>query len=206
MVQPLTRSAVAAPGSAPGPLRAPLFAELIRRIPLDRRQVVLDLGPVRPETVSLFSAYRCRMEIADLAPQLARLNAPIGEDEPGLEARIAEALPAERGEPVDIVLGWDLFNYLERPVLTALMDVIASRCRPGSLVHFLLAYSSPRMAAVPGRFAPGAEGQLLHEPQTREEKAAPRYSPEDLAHCLQDFQVVRAMLLKNGMQEFLYRA
>lgn len=203
MIQPLIRSSAAASGGVE-PLRAPLFHELVERIPEDSRRVVLDLGPARPETVALFSRFRCRMEIADLATSLANLNAAsaAGED---LVAAAQAALPAARSEPVDVVLCWDLLNYLDRPALSALMETIALRCRPGALVHFLLAYAQPRMPARPGRFAPLADGRLLHEALTPEQRPAPRYSPEDLARCLPDFQVVRAMLLQNGMQEFLYR-
>jgi hypothetical protein len=203
MIQPLIRSSAATSGGGE-PLRAPLFRELVERIPEHSRRVVLDLGPARPETVALFSRFRCRMEIADLASALDNLNAAsaAGED---LATAAQAALPAERSEPVDVVLGWDLLNYLDRPALSALMEAIALRCRPGALLHFLLAYAQPRMAALPGRFAPLVDGRLLHEPLTTEQRPAPRYSPEDLARCLPDFQVVRAMLLQNGMQEFLYR-
>jgi len=202
MVQPLiSRSAADSGGTEP--LRAPLFRELIERIPEDSRRVVLDLGPARPETVALFGRFRCRMEIADLAQSLDALNAAGSIEE--LAAAVRASLPAERSEPVDVVLCWDLLNYLGRPALAALMEAIALRCRPGALVHFLLAYAQPRMAARPGRFAPLPDGRLLHEPQAGAERPAPRYSPEDLSRCLPDFQVVRAMLLQNGMQEFLYR-
>lgn len=203
MIQPLIRSSAAASGGVE-PLRAPLFRELVERIPEDSRRVVLDLGPARPETVALFSRFRCRMEIADLATSLGSLNEASAAGE-GLAAATQAALPAERNEPVDVVLCWDLLNYLDRPALAALMEAIALRCRPGALVHFLLAYAQPRMAACPGRFAPLGDGRLLHAATTTDQRAAPRYSPEDLDRCLPDFQVVRAMLLQNGMQEFLYR-
>jgi hypothetical protein len=34
---------------------------------------------------------------------------------------------------------------------------------------------------------------------------APPYSPEDLAMCMPDYVAERGMLLRNGMQEFLFR-
>ena len=38
-----------------------------------------------------------------------------------------------------------------------------------------------------------------------EQRDAPRYSPEDLSLCMQGYSIDRAMLLSNGMQEFLFR-
>jgi len=204
MVQPLIKSRTEHAGSAIQTLRAPLFLQLINQIPEGNRQVVLDLGPARPETVALFSRFRCRMEIADLAPALPALNLA-GEDDP-LPDAVNRCLPAPRQEAVDVVLCWDLLNYLDRPALTALMETLALRCRPGTLVHFLLYYSEPQMPEKPGRMAPLADGQLQFTATGPGLIRAPRYSPEDLAHCMQDYTVVRAILLQNGMQEFLYRA
>jgi hypothetical protein len=37
------------------------------------------------------------------------------------------------------------------------------------------------------------------------ERPAPRYTPEDLARCMPRYSVERGRLLRNGMQEFLFR-
>jgi hypothetical protein len=34
---------------------------------------------------------------------------------------------------------------------------------------------------------------------------APRYTPEDLSQCMPRYSVERARLLRNGMQEYLFR-
>lgn len=184
-------------------VNAPLFRGLVDGLRDDRRAVILDLGPASPATVALLTPFRCRLDIADLADGLDALNAE--SDRAGLDQRIAELLPAPRQEPVDIVLCWDLLNYLHKPALTALMDVLAGRGRQGTRIHFLVAYSDSRMPARPGRWSPLADSRLVVSPVTREERDAPRYTPEDLGRCLRSFRVDGAMLLRNGMQEFVYR-
>ncbi|HUG99033.1 MAG TPA: class I SAM-dependent methyltransferase [Gammaproteobacteria bacterium] len=184
-------------------LNAPLFRGLMEQMQDDARRVVLDLGPARPETVAILGRFRCRLEIVALAEGLDALNAS---PEPG-EVReiVSELLPPRRAEAIDVVLCWDLLNYLERPTLAILMAEILERLRPGSLVHALIAYSTPRMSALPERIVPGDDYRLLHSAVTADERTAPRYSPDDLARSMPGYAVERAMLLRNGMQEFLFR-
>lgn len=182
-------------------LNAPLFRSVIERLHAGGRWVILDLGAAQSGTVSLFSQFRCRLEIADIGPDIDLLNA--AED----PAAVAEALlPPGREEPVDIVLCWDLLNYLSRPALTALMDGVARRSRPQTLLHGLIVYSARRMPVRPGRFLPTEDARLLNVGASLEQRDAPRYSPEDLALAMPLFTVERAMLLRNGMQEFLFRS
>lgn len=184
-------------------LNAPLFAGLMERMKDDTRRVVLDLGPARPETVAMFDGCRCRLEVVDLAEDLAALRAADGPEQ--VDAVLRTLLPPPRAETIDVVLCWDLLNYLERPALTALMNAVRGRLGPGSLVHAFIVYSAPQMSARPARIVPGEDRRLRFFPQAAAEIKAPRYTPDDLARCMPGFTVERAMLLKNGMQEFLFR-
>jgi hypothetical protein len=185
------------------PINAPLFRGLMEHMQDDTRRVVLDLAPPRPETVATLSRFRCRLEMAGLAEELDSLNAAADPDE--RRAALEALLPPRREEAIDVVLCWDLLNYLERPALSAMMGQVVQRLRPGSLVHALIAYSTPRMPARPARIVPAEDHRLHYLKLTAEEKASPRYSPDDLARCMPGLAVERAMLLKNGMQEFLFR-
>ena len=58
----------------------------------------------------------------------------------------------------------------------------------------------------PGRYVPFVNGdELINHSATHVPIAAPRYSPEDLGKSMGRFELDRARLLSNGMQEFLYR-
>ena len=103
------------------------------------------------------------------------------------------------------MLCWDLLNYLQRPALSVLMDCIGARMRPGGYAHALIAYSGTTMPARPSHFAPLADGRLIETATTETRRNSPRYSPEDLGKCLRGFRAESAMLLRNGMQEFLFR-
>jgi hypothetical protein len=184
-------------------LSAPLFHSLVDRLGDGGRFVLLDLASARPATVRLLSQFRCRYEVAELADAIDSLNA---EQDPRRLRSLAEAaLPGRRQESTDIVLCWDLLNYLNRPALTAVMECIAARGRPGTLVHALVYYAARQMPERPSCFLPLDENRLEIVPQNVPLRAAPRYSPEDLATCMPRYTVDRARLLRNGMQEFLFR-
>lgn len=181
---------------------APLFRSLVEKLDTRDRWVVLDLGAAKTQTVKLLSQHGCRLDVANVADGLAALNA-ITEPQQLIDA--AEALlPARNAEPTDVVLCWDLLNYLERPALRALMSCIARRAQRDALIHALIAYTHPDMPVQPGSYVPDENNNLLDIAAHAGQRPAPRYSPEDLGHCLPDFQIDRAMLLSNGMQEFLF--
>ena len=76
---------------------------------------------------------------------------------------------------------------------------------PGALAHGLVYYSTRQMPQRPGSFVPLDDQRLVNMAAPGPERPAPRYSPEDLARCMPRYTVERGRLLRNGMQEFLFR-
>jgi hypothetical protein len=191
--------------SAAGPeaLNAPLFHSLIQRLEGGGRWVVLDLGAARSKTIETFGRFRCRLDVVELVDGLDSLR---DESDPRvLRQRVESLLLPRTAEAVDIVLCWDLINYLSQPALTAVMDCIAARCKSGSLAHGLVYYSTRTMPQKPGCFVPVDDHRLANLAGPGPERPSPRYSPEDLARCMPRYTVERGRLLRNGMQEFLFR-
>jgi hypothetical protein len=176
---------------------------LIQRLHSGGRWIVLDLGAVRSATIRELGKFRCRLEFVELADGLDLLN---GETDPRRMRQQADALlPARRGELTDVVLCWDLLNYLNQPALTAVMECIALRCKRGALAHGLVYYSAKAMPERPSTFVPLDDQHILQQVTPGRERPAPRYSPEDLARCMPRYSVERGRLLRNGMQEFLFK-
>lgn len=182
---------------------APLFRSLVEQIKTGKRTIVLDLGAARTQTIALFSQDSCRLDIADISDGLDSLNAL--PERGALHASAEALLPRRNSEPTDVVFCWDILNYLERPALRALMSCIGTRARQGTLVHALIIYSQTQMPAHPGSYVPQDDFSLLNAAPYAHARPAPRYSVEDLGQCLPDFSIVRAVLLSNGMQEFLFQ-
>ena len=188
---------------SPAAINAPLFRSVVEPVDSDRRRVVLDLGAACGRTVELLSQYQCRLDIADLSDRLDELNAESTPE--GLRNTAESLLPANHPETADVVLCWDILNYLNASALTALMSQIAARSRPGTLVHALIVYAATHMPARPGHYVPLKDCSLVSMPFGPDEREAPRYSPDELKQYLPGYTMERAMLLSNGMQEFLFR-
>jgi hypothetical protein len=169
------------------------------------RMVTLDLGAVsQPLLERLASRGPCRVEIADFVASegLPRLR----EAESPEEARafvLERLLPPSR-EPVNLILAWDLPNYLTLDALTGLFAALGTRAAPRCKLHMLIAYAAREMAAEPGRFLPDDDGRLINLRPSGAVRPAPRYSPEDLGRAVGPFRYERGVLLANGMQEFVY--
>lgn len=207
MLSSLGRATARPPTAKPEALKAPLFRLLAEQLDGAGRRHVLDLGAASTPMLSLLGRSRCRVEIADIASDggVGRLNAEVSPEE---LAATAESLLPKRGnadEALDIVLCWDLPNYLQPKPLSVLMNAIAARARHGTLAHALIVYSERTMPEHPGRFVPTDDIMLVNRGPAASEVAAPRYSPDDLRRVMGSFAIDRAMLLANGMQEFLFR-
>ncbi|MDJ0926518.1 MAG: hypothetical protein QNJ73_02615 [Gammaproteobacteria bacterium] len=197
----ISTARVKSPAGMPEAFNAPLFRKAVEQLDQERRCVVLDLGAAHTDTIALFSEYRCRLEIADIADGLGSL-AEITDD---LEQRAEALLPRAQQEPADLVLCWDLLNYLSLPAIRALSKRLSARGRPGMQLHCLIVYAATNMPVTPCPFIPQPDRSLLQLAADPNEIQAPRYSPEALGDALLGYTVDRAMLLGNGMQEFLFR-
>jgi len=192
-----------AQAEGPEALNAPLFHSLIKRLEGGGRWIVLDLGAARSDTIRTFGRFRCRLDIVDLGEAVGAMR---DVTDPRLLRQLVDALLPRRGvESTDVVLCWDLINYLSAPALTAVMEGIAVRCKSGALAHGLVYYSTRTMPQQPGCFVPLDDQRLINKGASGPERPAPRYSPEELARCMPRYTVERGRLLRNGMQEFLFR-
>ena len=203
------RATARAPIEKTGALNVPLFRLLVEQLDGDRRSVVLDLGAVSSPMLSLLAGSHCRVEIADLASDggIERMNsATPGEDD---LVELAESLLPKRrtdgDDAVDVVLCWDLPNYLKPEAMSAMMNAIAARARPGARAHALIVYSERSMPGRPGRFVPTEDLKLVDRSGPLAQIQAPRYSPESLGRIMGRFTIDQGRLLANGMQEFLFR-
>ena len=206
MTLSLRRASTKVPPASAAAFRAPLFYEVVAGLNATERHVVLDLGAASTPMLEVLGRSRCRVEIADLAHfgGVDRLN--VAEPGPAL-AEVADSMLPNRlpDDAIDLVFCWDLPNYLTLNALSALMNVIGQRARPGALAHALIFYSERDMCEHPGRLVPTADGELMDYSATSAVIAAPRYSPEDLGKSMGRFVLDRARLLSNGMQELLFR-
>jgi hypothetical protein len=158
---------------------------------------ILDLGPAVGGNVEFLSQLGCKLHIGDL--YASRSTAVEGEE---LGQEFFEQLfPADTR--LDVVLAWDLFNYLQRKEMARLGALLRRHCRPGALI-FALMWTQKQIPAQPIRFRIQDSGQLVYERTTALERPGPRYPPAEISSLLKGFRVDRSFLLRHGIQEYLF--
>ena len=102
------------------------------------------------------------------------------------------------------MIAWDIFNYLNPELCKTFIDLLAPLLKPGAYVY-LLVYSQKDMSAQPIPFKIISDDRLEYQPPTKATRPAPRFNQTDLKKCFTEYNVVKSVLLRNGIQEYLLR-
>ncbi len=168
---------------------------------------ILDLGAPVQSNVAFFSDSFCRFYIEDLyrffiAPQEGRKSKDDEGDD--VASAIADALDYEETARFDLVLGWDLFSYMERATIKSLMARVAGSCRTGTLL-FLTVSTGAMIPSAPARITITHDGRLCYRSAIDSHSIPnPHVSPTALERMMPGFQLLHSFLLGEEMQEFLF--
>jgi len=173
-----------------------LFEEIRKR-----KVQVLDLGSAVGSNVEFLSQYGCKLFIEDLYAALSS-RASSEEGELAGPEFFAEFLNLPEDTHFDVILAWDLFNYMHRKELPLLGEQLRRYSRPGTLLLALVSYHK-QIPAQPYRFKIKDEQHLVYERRTAAERPSPRVVPAEVTNLLKGFRVDRSFLLKHGFQEYL---
>ncbi len=166
-----------------------------------RKVTVLDLGSAVGSNVDYLSQFGCKLYIEDLYSALST-RVSSGEDDLIGPEFFAEFLPVPEDTRFDVVLAWDLFNYLRRKELASFGEQLNRYTEPGSMIFALISYHK-QIPAQPYRFKIQDEQHLIYDRRTAAERPSPRFVPYEVTGLLKGFRVDRSFLLQNGMQEYL---
>ena len=165
-------------------------------------QKILDLGPAVGPNVAFFGRLPCTLFIADLHEALfpgtsdgAVRRKDSFDDLLGLE------LPEDGG--FDLILAWDLLNYLDREEIRSLSRRLADVSSRGAML-FAMITTRRVMPNKPTVFRILSPDTLSYKLESGVKRAAPMYKEPDLGRVMPEFGVESTFLLRNGMQEYLF--
>ncbi len=173
--------------------------ELLRGLPTDRKHSVLDLGPASSGNVAFFSSYSCRLYIADLYYTLQQRSGRPPEQSVPFDRELSASLP---DGCFDVILCWDLVNYLTGAQMEVLGRNLATRSRPGSRL-FVLVAPHGEIPNLPRRFEILNPDSVLYSSRSSGRRPAPGYREPELNRWLAPFTVESSYLLRHGMQEYI---
>ena len=185
-----------------GEYQSPCLKLLFDRLQGGGRHLILDLGPAVGDNVQFFAQLSCKLFIADLYESLF---APATRQPDGLRTfrRLLQSdLPSTDGQPIDLILAWDLLNYLEPEYLRVLAQSLSPYCHRGTQLFAMVA-THKEMPARPTVFRIRDYEHLIFRPDEQWRRPSPRYNEADLVRSMPGFEVDVSFLLRIGFQEYL---
>lgn len=196
------------PLESSGPLQSEVFTSLALNVLYyqlrpERKYHILDLGPAVAANVNFFSQASSKIYIEDLYRTLTSFDFFSPEDGFTYQAVFEYLLPYSKNTRFDIVLSWDLFNYLEREEFYYLMQHLQQFCHVETTL-FALISTLKHIPEKPLTFKIIDEQQLLYQNNSSVLRACPQYQQTDLNQMLPTFRVANSFLLRNGFKEYLF--
>ena len=176
---------------------------LTQRLRSEKQYNVLDLGCSVRQNIEFCLNFCRKPYIEDFYCTLNSFDFLSPEDGVPLETVYQYLLPFKPGTHFDVILAWDLLNYLEELEFQELMSHLGRFCRRDTL---LLAFISTRKS-IPER--PARYAIIDHETITSQRlsdilRPCPQYQEPQLVKLMQGYVVLNSYLLRNGFKEYLF--
>ena len=185
------------------PGKCPALHRLLMESRSAREFRVLDTGPAIASNVDYFSAHVGCLSVADVCQEgLPVLDAEADDYQLQLQEWIRNQARMYPGKDQDIVLCWDLPDYLARDVATAWLADLAGCLGGSGWLHMLLATRST-IADTPGRFHLSTDADFICQRTGNQFVSHNPWNQHELTDIDSGIEVYRTVLLRNGMREYL---
>ena len=172
--------------------------DLFDRLPTDKVIDILDLGPAWNANIDFFSQFRSRLYIEDLFRWMQRNG-----DAQSEKAAIDSLQAYPENTHFDVILFWDLFDYLSSHQAEALIKHLRPHCKKGTLLFFVSSTLND-IPKQPASFRILDAEHLLYETTTTETIEGKGHRQATVHRMLPGFNMVRAFRMSNGVEENLY--
>ncbi len=182
--------------------QSPCLKLLSERLGEGGRHLIMDLGPAVGPNIQFFAERGCKLYIADLHESLFSASVRQPENERAFEQMLENDLPSTDGQAVDVILTWDLLNYLTVEQMRLLGAALGKYCHRRTQLFAMIA-THKEMPARPTLFNVLDHEHMWFEPDGQWRRDAPRYTEPDLRRGMPDFEVDVSFLLRSGLQEYM---
>lgn len=180
------------------------ISELLEELTHAEGAKVLDLGRACQPNLEFLNRFCRRVYIEDLfqnVPDSAYEAFPVNEP-PALSFTLR---PLKDSERFNVILCWDLLNYMEPRAIRELSGRLRKVCAEDALLFALVA-RGPRMFTRPNRYRIVSEGRVAYAPSSPALRPAPQLTKAELGKLLPGFESYHSYRLRNGMDEELFIA
>ena len=144
-----------------------------------------------------------RLHVADLYRSLTETGERSREDPAIFQRACRRMLPDPEEASFDLILTWDLLNYLSEQEIRTLARHLSGYHRQNTYLFSLVSIRH-QMPALPLTFQILDPGTLAYSVHSKISRPCPEYKEPQLLRLLDGaFQVQRCFLLRHGYKEFL---
>lgn len=188
-------------------MNSPLLFGALQALDPESRVEILELSPANTQFLDYFSQFHCKLYLPGCRDQLLTLRHDDSGTEQPLSSAFKRSIPWPEDETctLDLVLLWDLPNYLDKRVLSALISYLAPQVSKKTVLHTYI-HTRQTMPARPGDYRLTPENNVQVDMPATWNGASPMYYQELLNKVFAPFRVDRGMLLANGLQEYIFRS
>ncbi|MFV8781279.1 hypothetical protein ACNKU7_02545 [Microbulbifer sp. SA54] len=158
---------------------------------------ILDLGPLSSGTTQAFLQLNCQCHIEDLIEYLAENQSA----EDPLAALEDHLLPKPAGLKFDVILCWDILNFLELDVIRHLVRLLQPHLKQGTILH-TMRYTGRNQPRKPRRFRllDNFCYEYIDDPEypTVPSKG---HSTVTLLKCMDRFSLFNSLMKREGMDQ-----
>jgi hypothetical protein len=158
---------------------------------------VLDLGSPTAANLELYSRHGAKITFADLH----RFYAPKRAE--GSSSEHFNAFLPKTPSQIDVVLAWDLFDYLSLEEIAWLRQSLAGHCAPGAILYALVS-SQGLIPDTPSFFAIADDKTLRVEEAGPRVRPSPALSEHTLVGSLHELTVQSRFQLRRAAVEYLF--
>ena len=176
----------------------------------ESKHVIIDFGQISTTVLDLFSAHEflyfnfsLRRQIVDEIDN-SGLGAPkIHLDLQPAPEQLNRFKKVSQGAPIDVILTWDLFNYLSRKSVVNLMALLSPFCRKGALLH-ALSWTEAIVPIYPLHFELHKNrNELICGFPNRGTLDFRPYTAQSIRSMMPSFSIIRMRALSIGFQDSL---
>jgi hypothetical protein len=181
--------------------RSPGVKAVFDAVPSDGSCRVIDLGPAISNNVAFLSSFAEAVQIVDLT---VGVSVDGGNEFAAVERGLGTLrnLRREGSRSFDVVLTWDLIDYLPEPRARDILEAVGALCRPGALLHTIV-HATDTMPEIPNRYRILDDERLACEPVTSDQCSAPKRPPAAIERLLEGFEIEHSFVLRRGVREYV---
>ena len=183
-------------------LQSNLLPTVFKRLDLETRIVVLDMGPAASSTVSFFNHFKCRISFVDIYSEqfITCPDSDLSQDE--LVAQMTKSLSLDVNIKIDICLFWDLFNYLNDAMIKALIEALEPHINH-STSGYVIGTRDSRNQLPFCRYGIVDKNNLTENNASGTQGTIYPRSQRDLNRLIDYFEIDSGRLLSEGRAEYL---